>query len=66
MKKQRPQTLRQWCDEYGDGAISQLQRETGLAYTTVWRAVHAQKITPATAKRICAATGGRVRWEDLV
>lgn len=58
--------LKEWVRRQGTGAISRLQRETGLAYSTIFRAAHDRKpVRFATAKLLSEATNGAVSVEEL-
>lgn len=58
--------LSEYVTREGRGALSRIQRETGLAYTTVFRAARGRAIKKyEVARRISAATGGAVSVEEL-
>lgn len=59
-------TLTEWVEAEGHGALSKLQRDTGLAYTTVFHAAKEGVKTIDVARKIVAATGGRVTLEELI
>lgn len=59
-------TLRQWLSHTGHGALSLLQRETGLAYTTILRARDCGRVTAQTALAIERATRRRVSASDVL
>ena len=59
-------TLNEWVKREGAGAISRLTRESGLAYTTVFDAVHELRaIRYSTAKRLSSCTSGDVSAEEI-
>ena len=54
-------TLAEWCKTQPHGALVQIQRETGIGYTTLMRAKRGEPIAEySTAKKISDATGGEV------
>ena len=52
--------LKEWVDKQPRGVMTRLMVETGLAYTTVLRAVNGKAVSAATARTLSAATGGEV------
>lgn len=59
-------TLNDWVAEQGKGSMSLLQRKTGLAYTTVWKAARGiRTVRYATAKLLSQATDGAVSVAEL-
>lgn len=59
-------TLAEWIAARKRGAITELMRKTGLAYTTILYARDGtKKIGLETAKKIVAATDGAVTLAEL-
>lgn len=57
--------LSEWVKNHGTGAVTRLQVRSGLAYTTILRAVHGGGITRRTAQRIAEATDGEVTAGEI-
>jgi hypothetical protein len=57
--------LSEWVAQQGPGSMTRLQRDTALAYTTIFRAVHGGKCREDTALLISKATGGAVDAASL-
>lgn len=58
--------LKEWVERRGRGAISLLQRRTGLAYTTVFYAVRNGPKRVDTAAKLARATDGEVSVDDMI
>lgn len=56
--------LAEYVAREGRGTLARLQRATGLAYTTVFRALK-RPPTYETALKLSAATGGAVTVDEL-
>lgn len=58
--------LRTWVEQEGKGALSRLQRATGLAYTTVLRVHEGRGGNSRTLLKIQEATGGKVTVAEMM
>ncbi len=60
-------TFAEWVAAQGRGAMRRVSRDTGLDYTTVWKAarVPGRRLRYPTARLISKATGGVVSVEVL-
>lgn len=66
-KKALSEQLREWCEQFGPGAITHLQKQTGLTFATIARIRDGKAAaTPATAKLIEKHTNGRVSAAALL
>jgi hypothetical protein len=61
----RTMTLAGWAAKKGRGAVSQLSRASGLAYSTVLYALEGRPLRYDTAVKLSKATGGAVRVKDI-
>ena len=59
-------TLAEYCKEEGRGVLTQLQRASGLAYSTVWDSKEGGSLESLEAARaLSKATGGAVPVDAL-
>lgn len=52
--------LKDWVGKEPKGALTRLQLETKLAYTTILRAVNGEVVSAKTARKLSEATRGEV------
>lgn len=57
--------LKTYIDKKGRGALTHLQKLTGVAYSTIHRGYRGLPMSYETARKVCIATDGLVSIDEL-